>query len=397
MTERAPRRVLLVTAVVGGGVGRHVRQLAAGLTAVGHQVVVACPAEVAARFDLSATGARVEHVELGSGLRDGWRAGALLALRRVAGGADVVHAHGLRAGAAAALVTGRNGPPVVVTSHNAPPAGAAGLVYAVLERLVCRRADLLLGVSPDLVDRARTRGARATGLAVVPSEVHRPLTDDERASAREDLRRELGLGEDRLVVVAAGRLAPQKRMGVVVRAFQQAVQHLVGADQQVWGRDVGQGSGPAGAGSGEPVLVIAGDGPDAERLRGLAGSGPGEVRWLGRREDVPQLLAAADVVVSASVWEGQPLVLQEALAAGAPIIATDVGGSALVVGDAAVLVSGDEPAVGSALSGALADLLRDSRRREQLSARALDRASQLPSAKDALEDARRHYRRLLSH
>ena len=59
---------------------------------------------------------------------------------------------------------------------------------------------------------------------------------------------------------------------------------------------------------------------------------------LGRRDDVADLLAAADVVVVASLWEGQPLAVQEALRAGPPVVATDAGGTAEVTGDAAVLV-----------------------------------------------------------
>src|SRR5699024_11335639 len=63
----------------------------------------------------------------------------------------------------------------------------------------------------------------------------------------------------------------------------------------------------------------------------------------GRRDDVPDLLASADVLVSTSAWEGQPINVQEALAAGVPVVATDVGGTGEVTGDAARLVPYPDP------------------------------------------------------
>ena len=97
------------------------------------------------------------------------------------------------------------------------------------------------------------------------------------------------------------------------------------------------------------------------------------MRLLGHRDDVPDLLAAADVVVSSAVWEGQPVGLQEALHAGAAVVATDVGGTAAVVGDAALLV----PPADAGLAGA-----RDPRRRrctapvrDNLRSRAVERAA----------------------
>ena len=81
------------------------------------------------------------------------------------------------------------------------------------------------------------------------------------------------------------------------------------------------------------------------------------VRFLGVRHDVPALLAAADVVVVPSNWEGQPLVVQEALRAGRPLVATRVGGIAELTGsDGAVLVPPGHPV---ALAAAVTRLLDD--------------------------------------
>lgn len=360
--------VLLVTALVGGGVGRHVRQLAQGLRDRGHQVSVACPDEVARRFDLAEVGARVLPVELGHRVRPGADHGARRRLREAMAGVDVVHAHGMRAGAAAALARPRHGPRLVVTSHNGPPAGGAGVVYELLERVVCRRADLVLGVSGDLVERARRRGARETGEAVVPSEASAPMSQTERAAARDLLRSELGLGSEQAVVLTVGRLAGQKRVEAALAAYQLAV-----------------GSWPAA------VMVVAGEGPEEPVLRRFADQGPGQVRWLGHREDVPMLLAGADLVISSARWEGQPLVLQEALSAGASIIATDVGGTSVVLGGAGRLVPGEDDVVVHSLAEAICELLADPQARRGLGEQALLRAAQLPDADAAVDAALASY------
>jgi glycosyltransferase involved in cell wall biosynthesis len=104
---------------------------------------------------------------------------------------------------------------------------------------------------------------------------------------------------------------------------------------------------------------------------------------------VPDLCAAADLVVSSAAWEGQPINLQEALHAGAAIVATDVGGSGAVLGGAAVLVpGGDAPA----LARGIRLVATDPAERERLRVLARERASRLPSEADAVEAALRVYR-----
>ena len=159
-------------------------------------------------------------------------------------GLSIVHAHGLRAGAVAALALGgiifrrsgsRRGPVFVVTLHNAPPAGggAAGAIYGVLERIVARRADRVLCVSGDLAARMRRRGARSAGHAVVPAPA-RPAVSAETARA---VRAGLGAA-GRPVVFACGRLAAQKGFATLL----DAAGLLRGCDPQ-------------------PLVVVAGSGP----------------------------------------------------------------------------------------------------------------------------------------
>ena len=128
------------------------------------------------------------------------------------------------------------------------------------------------------------------------------------------------------------------------------------------------------------VVAVAGEGPQRDSL------GP-PLRLLGARDDVADLLAAADVVVLPSRWEGSPLAAHEALLAGRPLVTTAAGGIPALVGDAdpapAVLVSAEDPA---ALATALRRLLDDPAERAALAERARVRAEQWPDAQRTVED-----------
>jgi glycosyltransferase involved in cell wall biosynthesis len=302
----------------------------------------------------------------------GLRAGAVAALaigrKQRLSRPGVGHAHGLRAGVVAALAVGRRRerPCLVVTVHNASPMGGlAGVVYGWLERLVARRADEVLCVSGDLESRMRARGAANVGRAVVPAPEGAPPAS---ASVLAGLRAELGAGRAP-VVLAATRLAPQKGLGTLVEAAAR------------W-RD----RDPV------PLVVIAGTGPLLPELTAAAQAGQARVRFLGHRDDVPNLLAVADVVVLPSVWEGQALIVHETLRAGRPLVATRTGGTPDVTGpDAALLVP---PGDAGALSEAVLSVLDDPELAARLGEAAIKQAESLPSEQDALDAVLAVYRRL---
>ncbi len=258
---------------------------------------------------------------------------------------------------------------LVVTVHNAAPAGARlAAIYGLLERLVARRADVVLCVSPDLGVRMRGLGARTVDRAVVPAPPGPVRLAD--GAGPGDLATSAGLAAaGRPVVLAVGRLAPQKGFDILLAA---ATDWL---DRKP-----------------EPLVVIAGDGPLAGALAAQADEFKVDARFLGRRADVTELLAAADVFVLPSRWEGQPLILQEALRAGRPIVATDVGGVADLTGDeAAVLVPPADPV---AFGRAVLRVLDDPGLGRKLSAAALRRAAELPSEADATAAVLAIYNRL---
>jgi glycosyltransferase involved in cell wall biosynthesis len=137
------------------------------------------------------------------------------------------------------------------------------------------------------------------------------------------------------------------------------------------------------------LVLIAGDGPLHAPLQERIDRDRLPVRLLGWRDDVADLLSLADVVVSAAVWEGQPIAVQQALQAARPLVATDVGGTAEVTADAALLVPGGDAA---ALAAALRRVLTDPAERLRLAAAARSRAAELPTERDALRAALEVYR-----
>ena len=280
-----------------GGIGQHVASLVPRYVAAGHEVVVCAPPGTADHFDFG----KATVVGQAHGLR----------------GCDVVHAHGYRAGMAA-MRDRSHLKPLVVSWHNAVIApGPRGLVMRLGQRLVARGADLTLGASSDLVDLAKSLGARDARLAPVAA----PAMPEVRTPAAE-VREALGIG-DAPLVLTVGRLAPQKDYPTLL-----SVAALVAAAEP------------------EVVFAVVGDGPLKDNLQARIDAEGLPVRLLGHRDDVADLLGAADVFLLTSHWEARALVLQEALQVGVPVVATAVGGVPELVGDSAVLAAaGDSDAL----------------------------------------------------
>jgi len=377
-------KVAFVLGTSTGGTARHVRMLAAGCVARGAAAEVFGPAQTDRDFGFSAQAGftAVEIADRPRVLRD---LRAIARLRRLiaAWRPDVVHAHGLRAGALTAIALAfvrpsvyHPRPALVVTVHNAPAAGGVtGAVYRVLELIVARSADSVLCVSPDLEERMRAAGARRVGRALVPADAvpvptvptdtgGSPATATGNVSA--ETRVVSSADPGRPTVLAVGRLAAQKGFGTLLEAA------------AFW-RDMRP----------EPLLVIVGEGPLEAELKSQAARLRLDVRFPGHRDDVPALLASAAVFVLPSVWEGQPLILQEALRAGAPIVATRVGGTPELTGEDAVLLvpPGDAAKLADAVRAVLTDQVLAARLRRA----AANRARALPDEDDAVLAALSEY------
>ena len=351
-------RILQVSGSAAGGVRAHLADCARILASDGHDVIVEAPASVLDGLDVAP--ARAEPLEIGPRPSLGDTL-AVARLRRLGRRAHAVHAHGLRSGALAALALGRRRrgrTRLVVTLHNLTVGGRlTTLVGERLEGLIASRADLVLAVSPDLAERARGLGAPRVELAVIPAAAPQPRSEpaSPAPAALED-----AWPQDSARVLTVARLAPQKGLPLLLDAA------------AILARDVEAGRLPAF------TWVVAGDGPGKAEAAERIAAEHLPVRLLGRRTDATGLMEAADVVVQTSLWEGQPLTIQEALRAGVAIVATDVGGTAVTARGGAVLVAPEAPAIAETLAAILSD--PEARTRAAQSARRA--AELLPGSED---------------
>jgi len=217
-----------------------------------------------------------------------------------------------------------------------PPLLGIDLQHGLLTRCLHRH----IAVSGFVAERLRSRFAvPASKVTIVPNAAATSV--DVRPDPR--LRAELTKDETRPLVLTVARLDAQK-----------GITHLLDAAARV----------------PNAIFAIAGDGPDRTSLEAHASSLgiTDRVRFLGHRRDVPALLAAADLFVLPSLYEGLPLAVLEAMAAGVPVVATAIGGTSEIVrdGETGTLVP---PADGAALATAVAQALSDR-----------DRATRLASA-----------------
>ena len=357
-------KIGLVLGTSTGGIGAHVRSLAAEFVDRGMDVAVCGPATTEAQFGFASTGAWFRCLEVPGG-SDPVR--LLLAMRAARGALadrEVVHAHGFRA---AAVAAGRGGLPLVVTWHNAIlGSGVRAWPALALQRRAARRADVTLCASSDLVAVARALGARDARLGPVAAP---PLPSPSRT--RDQVRAELGLGATDPVVLSVGRLAPQKDFDLLL--------------------DVAGRLGP-----GDAQVLVAGDGPLRPALGDRIAAESLPVRLLGAVDGIADLLGAADLALLTSTWEARALVAQEALRAGVPLVARSVGGIPELVGDAAVLVAGeDRSALADELAAAVRRLLGDPAERARLATVGLERASTWPTEADTASQVLHVYDALL--
>ena len=220
-------------------------------------------------------------------------------------GADLVHAHLIRGAEAAAIKA--HGLPLVMTVHNMPPAWPVGLG----ER-GAHRADLLLACS-----RAVAREVEARSLSVPVRVAWNGIAP--LAPSIPQPRAALGWSERDFVLVAVANPRRQKRLErlpeIVARLDAQLAPRRV--------RLLLVGAPAEGSADASEALALLDAALDEWDVRDRA-------HWTGGVLDVAAWFAAADVFVSVSAFEGLSLAQLEALAAGLPVVATNVGGAAEV-------------------------------------------------------------------
>jgi glycosyltransferase involved in cell wall biosynthesis len=260
---------------------------------------------------------------------------------------DILHSHKFGSNVWGALLAPLGRVPVFI-AHEHTWSYEGQPVRRFLDReLIARRSAAFIAVSrADQRRMIEIERIRADAVTFVPNGID-PLPEGDG----ERVRRELGIDPGAPVVGAVAVLRPQKGLEVLLRAAAVAARSV--PDMRV---------------------VVAGEGPERERLETLAAElgVAGQVSLLGRRSDVPDLLAAFDVAVSSSWFEGSPLAIMEYMDAALPIVATRVGGvpDLLEQGVHGLLV---EPGDAEGMGAAIMELLSDRSRALELGMRARER------------------------
>jgi glycosyltransferase involved in cell wall biosynthesis len=332
-------RVLLTSPSMDtGGMERMITMLATALVERGHEVALVAPHGVRDGDLTDVSHIRIATQDGGRSLPGNARSTFQLAraLRRIS--PDIVHAHNVRYAfgmrAAEAVVRPKVRPPVLATFHGVPPAEYRR------SSLLLKVADHVVGVSQDLLGGLRAAGLPASRTSMIynaisPAPPVQPVVVDQ-------LERELDIGKAPVVAIV-GRLVVQKAHERFVVAAR------IVADQVP-----------------EARFLIVGDGPTRKTIEGLVSAAQldDRVRFTGVRSDAREIIARAQIVAFSSDWEGLSVVALEALAAGTPVVSTDVEGMReLFDTGAGALVQLDD---GRDLGLSIAELLQNDEAREEM-------------------------------
>ncbi len=307
--------------------------------------VVAPAAAAAALAELRNTGADVMELSRRSRLDlRAWRPLLrMLRERRI----DILHTHKFGSNVWGGLLDTLAPAPVFIAHEHTWSYEGKPLRRILDRELIARRADAFVAVSQ--ADRRRMIEVERIDpgkVVVVPNAIPTRMPSVDR-----DVRAELGIPADALVIGTVCVLRPQKALDMMLAAVARLRTRFPSCR-----------------------MVIAGEGGERQRLEALASELDIEetIRFLGQRDDVPDVLAAFDVFVLSSDFEGMPLAVIEAMGAGIPVVATRVGGIPDLIDDGAqgLLVPARDP---DALAEAIGDLLSNPERARRLGAAGRER------------------------
>lgn len=298
-----------------------------GLRQRGHRSVIVCPPESRCADAAHERGFEVIAVRLASELD----LASVVRLRKelVRLRPNLVHLHTGRATWLGALSARLAEIPSITTRRMDREVKRNWRTRLVYGELVARA----VAISPAVEACLRAGGVAPEKTVTIPSSVD-PLALQPKSS-RALVRRALEVGETDLVLLAAAALVPRKGLDVLIDALALLASRSL-----------------------TPRTWIAGEGPERTALEARCDRAGIDVRFLGARTDVPDLLAAADVFVLPSRREGLGIAALEAMALARPVVASRVGGlaDAVVDGRTGILVP---PGDAIALADAIERLLRD--------------------------------------
>ncbi len=356
--ERGSLRLVLVAESTFAGVGRHVADLAEGLLERNHEVhLVYSRRRMEAYFRERIAALRglrslALDMDRAPSLGDGRSVLRLRAYLRTQGPFDVVHGHSSKGGAIARVAAARLGIPRVYSPNAFRTADPdLGLlehgVYALIERALGRwGSDLVIAGSPEEFDEGLRVGIPQARLRLVPNGIRMPPL-----RSRPDVRRDLELTGDDLLLLFVGRLVRQKGADRFVEIFAR----IAATEPKVRGVIVGSGAMESELRARVRALGLE------RRLRLIAS------------QQAVQFMPGADVLVVTSRYEGMPYTLVEAQHVGLPVVAFRVGGvsTAMIDGETGFVVEQDDH---GGFVDALGRLVQDPRLRRRMALAAESRA-----------------------
>jgi glycosyltransferase involved in cell wall biosynthesis len=341
-------RVLLVVESSAGGTGRHVLDLAEGLTARGCQVHVIYSTRRLDRLftDRLAELKGIRHVALP--IRTSPHPADFRIVRAVRrhmrqfGPFDIVHGHSSKGGAVARLAAFGTRARAYYTLHGLIMMDPLlprwkWLMYLLIELGLATWTRRVIAVSPEEQRAAIRLGFGRSRVVMVPNGISQM-----RLTPRADARHTMGVADNAIVIGFVGRLVEQKAPEILIEAF------AIAANAQPLAR-----------------LALVGNGPLEGPMRELASKlgVADKIIWLGER-DARGVLAGFDLFALSSRKEGLPYVVLEAMAAGLPVVATTSAGSEILVipgVNGAVVPPDDARAFASALIELVSDRARMAR------------------------------------
>ncbi|HET9440603.1 MAG TPA: glycosyltransferase family 4 protein [Longimicrobiales bacterium] len=344
-----PLAVAMMIETVGlGGAEMVVAQLAEALRARGHRVEPVVPngREGWLVEELEANGFRCNRYDLRRAVDLGFSARLAAQLREL--DVDVVHSHEFVMAVYGAAAAKRLGVPHVITMHGSQTMTERYRRRAAL-RWAFRRSRATIAVSEDTRRHLESSlGIRAGIVDVIPNGI------PDRPGNRSAIRQDLSVGPDEVLLLSVGSLSPRKAHVLLIEALALLEQR---GEKLPW------------------RLAIVGDGPERPLLEKKMQEAGLEKRihLLGKRTDIPDLQAAADIFVLPSLWEGLPLALLEGMFGGNAIVASNISGipEAVEHGTHGLLTPPGDPV---ALADAIGTLLRNPDTRIRMAEAARERA-----------------------
>ncbi|MBN1966571.1 MAG: glycosyltransferase family 4 protein [Anaerolineae bacterium] len=260
---------------------------------------------------------------------------------------DVAHTHLQHADLYGIPAARLAGVPVVITSRHNDNRFRRWFPIRQLNWLLWRWVSAGIGISENMRRFAITvEGAPADRVHTIFYGLDPDVQPVEKATARAAIRQEFGLGPDAPLLGMVCRLIEQKGVPYALEAFARLTERFPDAH-----------------------LLLAGEGELQERLAAQARlmDGGERVHFLGWREDIPQVMAALDVFLMPSLWEGFGLVLLEAMAQGLPVVGSAVSAipEIVVEGETGLLCP---PMDAVTLAACIARVLDDADLRQRLGA-----------------------------